>query len=78
MSGVTAIGNLSLFVDVREWQTWGLETNTTVMDSGEWAIRALPQLHLQVTERFRLQLSVGAEIRREEVTPWVAVRTILE
>ena len=70
--------NASVFVDVREWQTWGLETNTTVAGRGDWVVRVFPQVHLQVNQRFRVQLSVGAEARPSGPSALVALRFILE
>lgn len=70
--------NGSVFVDVREWQTWGLETNTTIAGRGDWVVRVFPQVHLQVNQRFRVQLSVGADVRPSGLGPLVALRFILE
>lgn len=69
--------NSSLFVDAREWQTWGIETNM-VAGVDEWAVRVFPQAHFQVNRRFRLQLSVGVELNADRVSPLGAVRVILE
>ena len=73
-----ALLNASVFVDVREWQTWGLETNTSISRRGDWGLLILPQVHLQVSKRFRMQLSVGAEVQSAGVSPLVALRVILE
>ena len=73
-----ALFNASVFVDVREWQTWGLETNTSVSRGGDWSLLIFPQVHLQVSKRLRMQLSVGAEVQAAGVSPLVAMRVILE
>lgn len=75
---VAGLVNASLFVDIREWQTWGLETNTEVKDTGNWKVRALPQAHFQLSQRLRLQLGAGIEVHDRELAPIAATRLILE
>lgn len=75
---IAAIANASLFADVREWQTWGIETNTSLTDGGEWVVRAFPQVHIQLSEELRIQLSAGAELRNNQVVPLAALRLVLE
>lgn len=80
-SGVDAdafLLNTSLFWDATEWQTRGLETNLEVGDSGRWLLRLFPQIHFQISEHFRLQLSVGADVTADSVDPTMAMRVILE
>lgn len=76
--GISGLVNASLFVDVREWQTWGLETNTELKDTGNWKVRALPQAHFQLSQRLRLQLGAGIEVHGRELAPLAATRLILE
>lgn len=80
-SGVDAdafLLNTSLFWDANEWQTRGLETNLEVGDSGRWLLRLFPQVHFQVSEHFRFQISFGADITADGADPTMAMRVILE
>jgi hypothetical protein len=80
-SGVDAdafLLNASLFWDAREWQTQGLETNLELGDSGAWRLRLLPQIHLQISERLRVQLGAGAELDDGRAAPLLGVRLVLE
>lgn len=75
---ITGLVNASLFVDVREWQTWGLETNSELKNTDDWAVRVLPQAHFQISQRLRLQLAAGIEVHDREIAPLAATRLILE
>lgn len=55
---VALLHNLSVFADVGERATVGLETNVAVNRSGVELV-ALPQLHLQLGRRFRIQIGTG-------------------
>jgi len=76
--------NPSLFYDVRESLTVGLETNLASDFSGLFELRVVPQLHYQLTERVRVQLGGGfgvdsaAERSSARLTPLVTTRLILE
>jgi hypothetical protein len=70
--------NASIFGDVREWQTIGFETNLLGSPSEGWTVRMFPQIHLQLSEHVRLQLSAGADWVDGELQPVGAARVILE
>ncbi|MFO7561611.1 MAG: hypothetical protein R6X02_03120 [Enhygromyxa sp.] len=55
---VAFLHNLSVFADADERVTVGLETNLAISPGGV-EVLALPQLHLQLGRRFRIQLGVG-------------------
>ncbi len=74
----SALANVSLFVDVREWQTWGIETNAAVSGAGHWTVRVFPQVHLQLGERIRFQLSAGMEAQADAISALFALRGIVE
>lgn len=79
-SGLTEPGgllNASLFWDQHESQTFGLETNFSFSEA-HWSVRMLPQLHVQVSRRLRIQLAAGLEFREERAAPLAATRMILE
>ncbi len=78
VEGVSALVNASIFRDVTEWLTAGLETNHTWRDDGTWAARLFPQVHLQLTRHVRLQAAVGIEFSDLGVAPLAATRIILE
>lgn len=80
-SGVDAdafLLNQSLFWDAREWQTLGLETNLELGDGGSWRLLVLPQIHLQLSERLRVQFSIGAAAHSGGAQPLLGTRVILE
>lgn len=74
----SAILNLSGFVDVTEWQTFGIETNTRVSSEGDWSLRFLPQAHIQLSERFRLQVGGGFDFSMHRIGSIAAARVVLE
>ncbi len=78
VEGVSALVNASLFRDVTEWLTVGLESNHEWRNDGSWASRLFPQAHLQVAPHVRLQVSVGVEFSDLGVAPLAATRIILE
>jgi hypothetical protein len=75
---VEALNNLSIFADAHERATVGLETNLAVgLDAVDLLI--LPQLHLQLGRRFRIQLGAGVAWNSNEGGRVVfAMRPILE
>lgn len=71
--------NPSLFHDVSEALTLGLESNLAVDLLGRIAAAVIPQLHWQVSKTVRIQLGAGLRvIRGHDVEPLVAARVILE
>ncbi len=73
-----AIFNASVFFDAIEWNTWGIESNSSWSEASVWAIRLFPQTHVQVSRRFRIQLAGGVEFHPGAPIPMGAVRLILE
>jgi len=81
--------NGSTFLDLGERATIGLETNlvtssdvSTTRRRGwatpEAALRLLPQFHLQIGRRVRLQLGVGVEGTLKGMAPLAGLRVIVE
>lgn len=78
LDGGAFIGNGSLFFDVEEWLTTGLETNVTVVDRQRWSVALFPQTHWQLSRHLRVQFSGGAELTPDGVMPVWGGRVILE
>ena len=78
LKGGALLINPSIFADVREWQTLGLETNLAWHGRQQWSLGLYPQLHLQLSERVRVQLMLGAELEPEQLNPVAGTRIILE
>ena len=75
---VTALHNLSVFVDADERVTVGIETNLAV-NASRTELLVLPQLHLQIGRRFRCQVGAGVSWASDEGGAVVfAIRPILE
>lgn len=70
--------NLSVFHDLREWQTWGLEGNFEVGVPDVYRLAVYPQVHLQFSERIRAQMSIGLVLERAYLSPAGALRLIVE
>lgn len=74
---VSLVANPSLFVDLHEILTIGVENNG-VIDGVRSRVRVVPQLHVQVHRHVRLQLGGGVEVSREGVAPIAALRAVIE
>ena len=73
-----AILNPSVFAHVHPCVVLGLETNFAVgAPSGPYA-RLMPQVHLGLGERAKVQLGAGLEVQRSGIHPSVGARAILE
>lgn len=71
------VANPSLFVDVAEVATLGLELNG-IVDGPQSSLRAIPQFHLQLGRHFRVQLGGGVEVNAAGVAPVAALRVVVE
>lgn len=71
------LANPSVFYDVGEELTLGVETNFAAR-MGETSWQALPQLHYQISERFRLQLGGGVSFFGHQLAPVVGSRFVVE
>lgn len=78
LSEGTVLLNASLFVDAREWLTYGLESNSSLDEHGQWQLRLFPQIHIQLTRHTRIQVSAGVDINSEGLEPIVGTRLIME
>jgi|SRR5690606_35812962 len=74
----TALVNLSLFFDAVEWLTFGMESNTALDEHGAWSLTLLPQAHVQLSQRVRVQFAAGADLVPEGTSGIVGTRLILE
>lgn len=80
-SGLTAgafIQNGSLFFDVEEWLTTGIESNFTLVERRDWSLQLYPQTHWQLSQSVRVQFSGGVGLSPEGVMPIWGGRVILE
>lgn len=72
------VANPSLFVDVHEAVTLGIEGNAAFGVRGDRSGAALAQIHWQIARRFRVQVGGGVEIEAGKVGAAVVTRWILE
>jgi hypothetical protein len=70
--------NVSLFAEVTERFTLGMETNYAGAMSGVSTWLAMPQIHWDISERLTLQGGVGARFTEEFTLPEAAFRVISE
>ncbi len=70
--------NPSLFVDVGERLTVGVEHNVAVGLRGHVDVTALPQFHFQMSRRLRLQSGVGAQLQGGRLAVLGGLRLVLE
>jgi hypothetical protein len=79
-SSVSVVVNPSLFVDLKEWLTLGLETNLNARIGAPHSARILPQIHLQISRRVRVQAGLGVDIdtHRARAGGVAALRLIVE
>jgi hypothetical protein len=75
---VEIVANPSVFVDVHEAVTLGVEGNAAFGLRGGRSGAALAQLHWQIARRFRVQIGGGIEVEDGEVGAAVVTRWILE
>lgn len=71
------IVNPSVFVDIDERFTIGIENNG-VVDGSESLLRSLAQLHLQLGQHLRVQVGAGVEATPSGARPAVGLRVIVE
>lgn len=70
--------NPSVFIDVRERMTVGVEQNLAVGLGGAVSVTALPQFHFQVSRRFRVQSGLGLQVEDRRVALLGGLRLVLE
>lgn len=69
--------NPSIFVDLGERFTLGLENNAVVAGARS-SLRSLPQLHVQFGRHFRAQVGAGVETSAAGVQPAFGLRLVVE
>lgn len=70
--------NPSLFIDVAETVTLGLENNVT-LDGRQTSLRSLMQVHAQLNRHLRFQIGGGLEVASNQaIRPVIGVRWIIE
>ncbi|HSC89373.1 MAG TPA: hypothetical protein VLC09_18950 [Polyangiaceae bacterium] len=72
-----ALLNPSVFYDVAEKLTVGVETNVALAE-GHAELRVVPQLHYQLSRRLRVQLGGGFMAYGEQLDPLAATRVVVE
>ena len=78
-SSVSLIVNPSVFFDLEEWATVGVETNLRATIGASQAARVLPQIHLQLSRHLRIQAGVGVDLDSAHGLGGVAaLRAIIE
>lgn len=70
------IVNFSLFADIAQNLTMGLETNFAVISSGASSTLLMPQLHWEVLDHFMIQAGAGARVDEKKTLPEAAARVI--
>ncbi|MDP3504859.1 MAG: hypothetical protein Q8S33_31260 [Myxococcales bacterium] len=70
--------NPSVFVDVDEAVTLGVETNLAWSPRAGFGALSLLQVHWQIARRFRVQVGGGVDVRGGQVGALVVSRFILE
>jgi hypothetical protein len=70
--------NPSVFVDLRERVTVGVEHNLAVDLRGRAHAIVLPQFHFQMSRRWRLQCGIGGELRGRRFAALGGMRVIFE
>jgi hypothetical protein len=70
--------NPSLYRDVTEKVTLGLEGNFAFGFAGSTSAAVIPQVHLQLSKRLRIQLGGGASLVAGRLNPLLSTRVILE
>ncbi len=68
--------NLTLFADITNYATIGLETNLAVAMSGNSSLMVMPQLHWEITDYFMIQAGAGGEFTGEGSMGQAAFRVI--
>lgn len=76
-TGAELLVNPSVFVDIDERFTIGLENNA-VIDGRDSSLRSLPQLHLQLGRHTRVQVGGGVEVSEDGLRPAVGIRLVIE
>ena len=69
--------NPSIFVDLGERLTLGLENNA-VLAGAHSSVRTLPQLHIQLGRHFRAQIGAGVETSAAGLQPVFGLRLVVE
>lgn len=73
-----ALLNPSLYVDLVEAVTLGVEINAAVALTGHSKVAFVPQLHWQVTRSLRIQAGGGMRLVGSRIEPLIATRIVLE
>ena len=68
--------NLSVFKDLRELLTFGVETDVASELDGDSHVLFLPQVHYEINDRFEIQGGIGAEFASQESNLTAAFRFI--
>jgi len=72
------IFNATLFHQMSNHLTLGLETNLAYHDNNDWNYLVMPQLHYELTKMYQLQFGVGAEFDNGSTTVVSSLRFIVE
>lgn len=70
--------NPSVYYDVEERLTLGVECNVALALDGHRRLAAIPQLHWQITKAVRVQLGGGVTLVGARVEPALVARVVLE
>lgn len=68
--------NASLFADINEWLTVGLETNTAIRADGTSNFILVPQAHIELTDCLEIQSGIGLGAANEGYEMSAIVRVI--
>jgi hypothetical protein len=73
---VLTLVNFTLFADLTDYVTIGLETNYAANMSGAASLFVIPQVHYEVTNNFMVQAGVGVRFSEVYTLPEAAFRVI--
>jgi hypothetical protein len=68
--------NFSIFADITEHVSIGVETNHARKLNGTGAVLLMPQVHWEITDQFMIQSGVGVGFLTEEAIPTAGLRVI--
>lgn len=73
-----ALFNPSVYNDLTETLTVGVETNIALGAAGRFMLAIIPQVHWQISTRARVQVGGGARLDGGDLQPLIATRLVLE
>ncbi|QOL25912.1 hypothetical protein LP316_00920 [Thalassotalea sp. LPB0316] len=73
-----AIINYTLFYQVNDRMTLGLENDLAWHDRDKWSLLIMPQVHYELSDKFGVQFGVGAEFNDHKTNYTMGLRIVVE